>query len=496
MRANLSSPVAAKAKPRKLKRPMLKPGPSSSASGRRALLCEEHVLGVVLRPISELQPYTLNARSHPRAQLEKLAASIREFGFLIPILVDREDRIIAGHARAEAARLLGLAEVPTIAIHHLCDAQIRAFRIADNRLAELAQWDEQALAIELKALSALDLSFDVEITGFELAEIDILIERAEPGDDPDEADEIPELDETTPPVSEVGDLRLLGEHRLLCADALRPESYERLLEGETAHMVFTDPPYNVRINGHVGGAGKIKHAEFVMASGEMSEGEFTTFLTTVLSNLASQSADGALIYSCMDWRHGYELETAGRKAGLKLLNLCIWNKDNGGMGSFYRSKHELVFKHGSAPHINNIELGQYGRYRTNVWDYPGANTLRHGRLEELAMHPTVKPVALVADAIKDCTGRGHIVLDAFAGSGTTIIAAQKTGRVGCALELDPRYVDVAIKRWVRLSPKKAVHAETCLSFDELAAARRAAIEARCMKRTRARAAHGVSNRGR
>jgi len=498
MRANSFSSGAAKAKPRNLKRPTLKPSASSSASGRPALLCEEHVLGVVPRPISELEPYTLNARRHPRAQLEKLAASIREFGFLIPILVDREDRIIAGHARVEAARLLGLAEVPTIAIRHLCNGQIRAFRIADNRLAELAQWDEQTLAIELKALSELDLSFDVEITGFELAEIDILIERAEAGGELDEADEIPELDEVTPPVSEVGDLWLLVEHRLLCADALRPESYERLLEGKTARMVFTDPPYNVRINGHVGGAGKIKHAEFVMASGEMSEGEFTTFLTTVLSNLASQSADGALIYSCMDWRHGYELETASRKAGLKLLNLCVWNKDNGGMGSFYRSKHELVFvfKHGSAPHINNIELGQYGRYRTNVWDYAGANTLRHGRLEELAMHPTVKPVALVADAIKDCTGRGHIVLDAFAGSGTTIMAAEKTGRVGCALELDPRYVDVAIKRWDRLSPRKAVHADTGLSFDELAAARRAAVEARCRKRTRARAAHGVSNRGR
>jgi DNA modification methylase len=477
---------------------MPKPSASSSTSGPRTFLCEQDALAVVSRPISELEPYARNARSHPRAQLEKLAASIREFGFLIPILVDREDQIIAGHGRAEAARLLGLAEVPTIEIHHLSDAQIRAFRIADNRLAELAQWDEQALAIELKALSELDLSFDVETTGFELAEIDILIERAEEGGDPDEADEIPELDEAVPPVSEVGDLWHLAEHRLLCADALRPESYERLLEGETAQMVFTDPPYNVRINGHVGGAGKIKHAEFIMASGEMSEGEFTTFLTTVLSNLASQAADGALIYSCMDWRHGYELETASRKAGLKLLNLCVWNKDNGGMGSFYRSKHELVFvfKHGLAPHINNIELGQYGRYRTNVWDYAGANTLRHGRLEELAMHPTVKPVALVADAIKDCTGRGHIVLDAFAGSGTTIIAAQKTSRVSRALELDPRYVDVAIKRWDRLSTKKAVHAETGLSFDELAAARRAAIEARCTKRTPTRAAHGVSNRGR
>jgi DNA modification methylase len=454
-------------------------------------------LDIIPRAVEELRPYERNPRKHPPKQIEKLKASIQEFGFLIPVLVDRDDHIIAGHARIEAARLLGLATVPTIGIHHLSEAQVRAFRIADNRLAELAQWDEQALAIELKALGDLDLNFDVEITGFEFAEVDILIERAERDDDPVEVDEIPDLDEATPPVSAVGDLWFLAEHRLLCADALKPESYARLLAGETAQMVFTDPPYNVRINGHVGGAGKIKHGEFVMASGEMSEGEFTAFLTTVLANLAGQCADGALIYSCMDWRHGYELEAASRTAGLKLLNLCVWNKDNGGMGSFYRSKHELVFvfKYGSAPHINNIELGQYGRYRTNVWDYAGVNTLRQGRLEELAMHPTVKPVALVADAIKDCTARGHIVLDAFAGSGTTIMAAEKTGRVGCALELDPRYVDVAIKRWDRVSTKKAVHAETGLSFDELAAVRQAAAAGQGVRRTRERPIRGGSGHG-
>jgi DNA modification methylase len=439
-------------------------------SERGARVLEHHDLCIVWRAVEDLRPYERNPRHHPPKQIEKLAASLREFGFLIAILIDGEGRIIAGHARLEAAQRLGLTRVPTIEVDHLSEAQARAFRIADNRLTELATWDEGALAVELEALSELDLSFDVEITGFELAEIDILIERAEQDGEPDEADEVAEPDEDTPLVSRMGDLWLLGEHRLLCADALRPESYERLLAGETAQMVFTDPPYNVRINGHVSGAGKIKHAEFVMASGEMSASEFTTFLATILSNLASQSADGALIYSCMDWRHGYELETAGRKAGLRLLNLCVWNKDNGGMGSFYRSKHELVFvfKHGSAPHINNIELGQYGRYRTNVWDYPGVNTLRHGRLEELAMHPTVKPVALVADAIKDCTGRGHLVLDAFAGSGTTIIAAHKTGRRGYAMELDPRYVDVAIRRWQRFTGEQAIHAESGLTFDEVA----------------------------
>ena len=478
-------------------------GPAGSSQGvaqahppERISALVEH-LDIVARAVENLRPYERNPRKHPPKQIEKLAASIREFGFLIPVVIETDGRIIAGHARVEAAKRLGLAQVPTIEIRHLSASQVQAFRIADNRLAELATWDEQALAIELKALGELDLNFAIEITGFELAEIDLLIERAERGGDPDEADEIPELDEATPPVSAVGDLWLLAGHRLLCADALKPESYARLLAGERAQMVFIDPPYNVRINGHVGGAGKIKHAEFVMASGEMSEGQFSDFLTTVLANLASQCADGALLYSCMDWRHGYQLQTAGRQAGLKLLNLCVWNKDNGGMGSFYRSKHELVFvfKHGSAPHINNIELGQYGRYRTNVWDYAGVNTLRQGRLEELAMHPTVKPVALVADAIKDCTGRGHVVLDAFAGSGTTIMAAEKTGRVGCALELDPRYIDVAIKRWDRLSTEKAVHAETGLSFDELAAARQATAAGRSTRRTRERPARGDSGRG-
>jgi DNA modification methylase len=472
MRATSSSSRAAKARPRDIKRPAPRPSGARSAPGRQAPALEHHDLTVVLRPISALQLYARNARSHTRTQLEKLSASIREFGFLIPILVDGEDRIIAGHARVEAARLLGLAQVPTVEIRHLSDAQIRAFRIADNRLAELATWDESALALELQDLAALDLDFSLEITGFEHAEIDLIIEGLEQLG-PDAADDVPELEDDGPLVSQIGDLWLLGPHRLLCADARAGASYETLMAGRSARMVFTDPPYNVPVNGHVCGSGRIQHAEFVMASGEMSEKDFTAFLSGALGQLAARCLDGALIYACMDWRHCYELLSAARRVDLGLLNLCVWNKDNGGMGSFYRSKHELVFvlKKGSAPHLNNVDLGRFGRYRSNVWDYPGVNSLRAGRLDELAMHPTVKPVAMVADAIKDCTARGDTVLDAFAGSGTTLIAAHQTGRVGCALELDSRYVDVALKRYERLTGEAAVHAESGLGFAALAAAR-------------------------
>lgn len=437
-----------------------------------ATLRHRHDLGVALRPLSELRSYERNARSHPPRQLKKLAASIREFGFLIPILIDGRGRVIAGHARMEAARLLGLTSVPTIQVHHLSEVQSRAFRIADNRLAELATWEERALALELKELAELELDFDLELTGFEHPEIDLMIESVDQIE-PDAADEVPEIDPDRPPVSQVGDLWLLGPHRLLCADARRAASYERLMAGASARMVFTDPPYNVRVNGHVCGAGRIKHDEFVMASGEMSEEEFTSFLGDALSQLSSCCREGALLFTCMDWRHSYELLSAARKVELGLANICVWNKDNGGMGSFYRSKHELIFvlKKGTAPHLNNIELGRFGRYRTNVWDYPGVNSLRAGRLDELAMHPTVKPVALVADAIKDCTARGGVVLDAFAGSGTTLIAAHQTGRVGHALELDPHYVDVALQRFERLTGEAVVHAESGRDFAGLAAAR-------------------------
>lgn len=407
-------------------------------------------------------------------QVHQIAGSIQEFGFLIPILVDENNRIIAGHARVAAAKQLGMVEVPTIRVEHLSEAQKRAFIIADNRLAELAVWDQEALAIEFRELQALDLDFDLEITGFATAEIDLLIDGPTEAGAPDPADQVPERQ--GPAVSGVGDLWALGRHRLLCGNALEATDLIRLMEGFPARMVFTDPPYNVPINGHVGGLGRIRHREFAMASGEMSDAEFTAFLIAMLRNLAASSIDGALLYVCMDWRHLLNLLTAGRDVDLRLLNLLVWAKTNGAMGSMYRSQHELIplFKHGTAPHLNNIELGRYGRYRTNVWSYVGANTLRPGRMEELAMHPTVKPVALVMDAIKDASRRGDIVLDAFAGSGTTLIAAEKTGRIARCLELDPLYVDTIIRRWERLTGQSAVHVASGRTFAQIADQRAAA----------------------
>jgi len=428
---------------------------------------------ITYQSLSALKPNARNPRTHSKRQLRQIADSIRQFGFTNPVLVGADDAIIAGHGRVEAAKLLGLSEVPTIRLDRLSEAEKRAYVIADNRLAELAGWDRELLAVELQYLTELDLSFDLTITGFETAEIDLLIQELAPGALDAAADAVPAVDPAAAPVSRLGDLWILDRHRLLCGDATKTESYERLMVGQRAQMVFIDPPYNVAIDGHVTGLGAIRHREFVMASGEMTEGEFVAFLKSALANLAAHSIDGSIHFVCMDWRHAFEVLTAGRATYAELKNLVVWNKDNGGMGTFYRSKHELIFafKSGSAPHINNFELGQHGRYRTNVWDYAGINSLRAGRLEELQMHPTVKPVGLVADAILDCSKRGGIVLDSFVGSGTTIIAAERTGRKAYALELDPVYADTAVKRWQTYTGQEAVHAETGLSYAAMAIAR-------------------------
>jgi hypothetical protein len=419
------------------------------------------------RSPTSLTPASRNARTHTKKQIAQIAASIRQFGFVNPILVDTEGAIVAGHGRVEAAKSLGMPAVPTIRLGHLSAAERRSYIIADNRLAELAGWDHEILAIELGELATLELDFDIEITGFESADFDRILEAGRSQPEPTEPPE--DIEPRGPAVSCKGDLWLLGNHRLLCADARDPVSYSTLLDGKKAQMVFTDPPYNVPITGHVSGLGKVQHREFAMASGEMSPVEFTEFLTKVLGNLAAASADGSIHYVCMDWRHIQEVLTAGNAAYTELKNLCVWNKDNGGMGAFYRSKHELifVFKNGKAVHINNFGLGEKGRYRTNVWDYAGANTLHPDRMDELAMHPTVKPVAMVVDAIKDCSKRGGIVLDAFGGSGTTLMAAERTGRHGYLLELDPAYVDVTIRRWQAKTGGKALNQKLQAAFDEL-----------------------------
>lgn len=420
--------------------------------------------------MAEIKPCRGNPRKHTNKQVSQIEASIVEYGFLNPPLIDEEGEIIAGHGRYLAAQRLGLEEIPVIVVRGLSLARKRALRIADNKLAENACWDEELLAFELQEISIEMPEFDLEITGFGTPELEMYLGGfGEPGEDPDPADEVPADDPDRPVVSQPGDLWLLGNHRLYCGDALALSSYEALMQGEVAGVVFVDPPYNVAIDGHVCGSGAIQHAEFAMASGEMSTEEFAAFLRTALGLLANYSRDGSIHYVCMDWRHIRDLLETGGEVYDEIKNLCVWSKTNAGMGSLYRSQHELVavFKHGTAPHINNIELGKHGRNRTNIWSYPGVNIPTKKARELLAMHPTVKPVALVADAIRDCSKLGDIVLDSFAGSGTTLLAAHRTRRVARCMEIDPNYVDVAIRRFRDQVGIEAVHAETGLTFSEM-----------------------------
>lgn len=427
-------------------------------------------LAIEYVPVGELRAYPRNARTHSKRQIEQMAESMRAFGFLSPVVADAAGELIAGHGRVAAAKLLKLTAVPVVRIEHLDDAQKRALRIADNRLAELAGWDRDLLAIEFKDLLALDLkldlSFDVAITGFAPAEIDRLVDDGKPARDED--DDAPEADRDLPAVSQPGDLWILGDHRLICGDARDPAVHAALLGGERAAMGIHDAPYNVSVTQHVSRSGR--HAEFAMASGEMTEAAFTSFLGDFLRQAAAVSRPGAIQFAFMDWRHMGEMLAAGRAAGLELKNLVVWNKGSGAMGSLLRSQHELVFmfKEPSGPHLNNVQLGKFGRTRTNVWDFPGAPSLK----KELELHPTPKPVALVAEAIRDVSDRNDIVLDCFSGSGTTIIAAAKTGRRGYAIELDPHYVDVAVCRWETWSGGTARHAESGLSFAGKAERRR------------------------
>lgn len=430
-------------------------------------------LEVVYRRIEELKADPRNPRLHSSKQVRQIAESIRSFGFNSPVLVDAEGKIIAGHGRVLACQELGRTEVPTISLEHLTEAQATAYMLADNKLNTSSVWDEELLAEHLLELSELELDFSLTATGFEMGEIDFRIEGRTEGEVAanDPADEVPEPPSPTP-VTRPGDLWLLGPHRLLCGDALDPQSYEVLMGSEQAAMIFTDTPYNVPIDGYATGLGAIRHRNFAMACGEMSEAEFICFLTQALRLLAQHSAEGSLAYLFIDWKHLGEMLTAGKQVYGELKNLCAWVKDNAGMGSLYRSQHELVlvFKKGGGPHINNVQLGRFGRNRSNVWQYPGANSFARERTEGnlLALHPTVKPVALVADALMDASDRGDLVLDAFLGSGTTLVAAERVGRVCRGIEIDPLYVDTAIRRWQALTGKAAVHASIGKTFESLA----------------------------
>ena len=432
-------------------------------------------------PVASLRPYPGNARTHSKKQIRQIADSIRHFGFTNPVLVGENGEIIAGHGRVEAAKLLGLEKVPTVRLAHLNPAQRRAYVLADNKLALNAGWDRQLLGIELQGL--IDIDFDVELTGFSSTEIDLVLDEAgegSPNDPTDVEDEIPlSTDDPATAITRTGDVWCLGRHRLICGDARDRVVFDLVMGHERADLIFTDPPYNVPIDGHVTGLGRIRHREFAMGVGEMSADAFTSFLRQTLGHAAALACNGAIAFVCMDWRHMGELLKAGQAVFSELKNLCGWNKTNGGIGTFYRNKHELVFvfEVGAAAHSNTFGLGDRGHYRTNVWDYAGVKMLRVGRSEDLAMHPTVKPVALVAAAIKDCSKRGEIVLDPFGGCGTTLIAAEKTGRLARLIEFDPAYCDTILHRYERVTGKQAKQAASGMSFEEIAKERAASLAA-------------------
>jgi DNA modification methylase len=428
-----------------------------------------HNIKIQYVSLISLKPDPANPRLHVKKQIEQIAHSIETFGFLVPILVDRNGRVIAGHGRLAAAMLLKLERVPIIRIEHLSDAQIRAYMITDNRLTDISVWDNKLLTQQFRTLAEVELDFSLEITGFEMAEIDMMIEDVSPAPE-GEADPADALADPGVPVTKPGDQWVLGRNRLICADALKEVSYSELMNGRCAQAIIADPPFNDRIDGYVAGFGKIHPREFPMASGEMSETEFTEFLRTIFQNLGRHSEGGSLHYVWIDWRHLPEMLTASHGVYSEFKNLCVWVKESGGQGSLYRSRHELVavFKSGKERHRNNIQLGQYGRYRTNVWEYTRVKSLAGNGEEQLSgLHPTIKPAAMVADAILDCTSRNDVVLDPFLGSGTTVIAAERTGRICYGMELDPTYVDTTIRRWQSFTGKIAVHEKSGRPFAEL-----------------------------
>ncbi|WP_084518581.1 DNA methyltransferase [Bradyrhizobium sp. th.b2] len=424
-----------------------------------------------LVPIGALRPHPRNARTHSKKQIALIRQSIEKFGQIKPVIVDDKSTILAGHGFVEAAQLVGLTHVAIIRFGHLSDAQKRAYLIADNRIAEQAGWDREMLAIELGELVDLLPAEDLEVTltGFAVPEIDLLLsDMAASKPEPEEA--LALLSKEI--VSQQDDVWLLGKHRLSCGDARKPTSFVRLMQGDLATAVFCDPPYNVRVSS-IGGRGRHRHGEFAFASGEMRPAQFRRFLSETLGNGIHVSTEAAVHFVCMDWRHIDDLIAVGRDLYDSMLNLVVWNKTNAGQGSFYRSQHELigVFRTGGRPHRNNVELGRFGRNRSNVWTYAGANTFGNDRMNTLAVHPTVKPTALVADALLDCTTPGDIVLDQFAGSGTSILAAEKVGRVAYCLEYEPRYVDVAILRWQQMTHAEAILEGDGRTFEEMSQVR-------------------------
>lgn len=411
---------------------------------------KDRILKVEYIPIDKVLPDPLNPRLHPPEQFADLDASMGEFGFTNPLLIDENFRLIAGHCRLLVAKKRGMTVVPVIMISGLSELQKLKLQLADNKVALKGGWDTHLHRLKIRKIAELEISPKLTIPGYSTGEIDVLLT---PKADPDDSS-IPAV--PVQPRTQPGDIYICGDHRIGCGDGRDPEFLRKVIgEGGQIDMAFLDPPYNVSIPNHANT--KRRHPNFKMASGEMSDPQFRTFLTDGLRACAEVSREGAVHYVCMDWRHAEPLMAVGRDVYGDLINLCIWNKSNAGMGSLYRSKHELVFVYrvGDAPHFNAVELGKHGRNRTNVWDYPSVNTFAGKRSGDLDLHPTVKPAAMVMDAIQDVTRRGDLVLDIFLGSGTTLIASERCGRRFRGLDIDPAYVDVAVERWERVTGKKA-----------------------------------------
>ena len=421
--------------------------------------------------LEELRPSARKLRNLDPGHVREVASSISLLGFCDPILIGRGNELIDGEARYEAAKQLGLDRVPCVRVEHLNPDEQRVLRLAVNRLAEKGQWDLEALKIEFEELILLDAP--IEITGFSPAEIDHVIL----GDATEALEQGPLEPETATAVARVGDVFQLGPHRIVCGDATDPAVLARLLEGDAAsRLILTDEPYNVKIAGNVTGG---PHREFAMASGEMTSAEFLAFNEAWMAAVLPHLCDGGILGTFIDWRGSPTVHSAAAKLALVPLNLIVWAKTNAGMGSLYRSQHELLplFKKGTASHVNNVELGKRGRWRSNVWTYPGASSLGSDARRGLKDHPTVKPTAMLEDALLDLSNRGEIVIDPFLGSGSTLIAADNTGRVCRGVELDPLYVDVIARRYAAATGNAAVLAETGEAF-EAVAARRASETAR------------------
>lgn len=437
-----------------------------AAQYRRGRNDHQPELRIVRRAIDSVRPAGARARVTTPEQLERVIKSIRQFGLVTPILIDAEDRIVSGHVVWEAAQKIGSETIECLVVDHLDDAELKALSLALNRIAETGDWNLDTLREVMIEIRSADI--DLTTTGFTLQEFDqITLAPSPSSQDEEDCAEVEFKDET--PVSRIGDLFQLNDHRLLCGDALEAESYRQVLGGRMAHCTFSDPPYGCKIEGFVSGLGKHKHKDFVMASGEMDDAQFIEFLETYLTHCRTFTSKGAVTFACMDWRQIDKLLAAGAQAGFNRNNIVVWNKGSGGMGSLYRSAHELiaVFCNGKSPATNNVELGRHGRDRSNLWSYPGANRRGSSANHALADHPTPKPIELVEDALLDITRPGDVVLDPFSGSGTTLIAAERCGRITCGIELDPQYVDRTIRRWERMTGHEVIHVESGMTFTEL-----------------------------